>query len=63
MQNSISQEREKKMSTNYTKREDTPRAANPQPQKKGTKATLAEHATGVETAISHKNAQHMARNA
>ena len=63
MQNSIPQEREKKMPTHYTKIEDILKAANPQPQKRDTEAIPAEHVTGVATAISHENAQHMARNA
>ena len=47
------------MSTDYTKRGDKIRVANLQLQKRDTEVMLADHVTGVETAINHENAQHM----
>ena len=44
-------------------KEDTARIPDPQAQRTDTNTAMAVHATGVEIATSHENAQHMANSA
>ena len=50
-------------SISYMTKEDTARIPDPQAQRTDTNTAMAGHATGVETATSHKNAQHMTNSA